>query len=285
MPLSVWDAAWVPLQTALDGVVRAYDTDYNLRYKMHRVRQKVRGLDKTDDVATTRATYVAAYTAYRDERRGYTKVWYASVKNAKRSIVTARLALKTLGQTKTPTGEQWESSAVRELYDLCQILKARLGELSNHLTRDAYIEFLSYKDKLVTRVHECQYEIEKRERALPDVPIQADLATPAGQAKLQAKLFREELLREVTEPVVRSQVAFEKTLQLGERVQVRWPWGRDTFTAPGVLTKISGQSFTVALDVPVLLEGLAWQKGHKLRVPRLTGMGRQWTPHNGVFPV
>lgn len=209
------------------------------------------------------------------------------------AIVAARVALKTLGQTITPTDVKWESGSLKDLFEHFEILKWRVKDLRTvdmskpGLLRAAYLRYLGRLSVVAKRVKECKFEIRKREQALPDLPVAVDLGTPKGQALVQAKLFREHLLREVTEPGVRSQLAFEKALHVGDSVQVRWPWGCDTYTAPGKITKISEQSFTVALAVPVLFEdqSRAWKQGHQIVVPRLTGSSRKWSARNGVFPV
>jgi hypothetical protein len=209
------------------------------------------------------------------------------------AIVATRLALKTLGQTITPTEAKWESQALKDLYEQLEILKWRTKDLRTvdmskpGFLRVQYLRYLGVLSMVRERVEQCKFELDKREQALPDLPIAVDLGTVKGQTLVQAKLFREHLLREVTEPGVRSQLAFEKMLQLGEVVQVRWPWGSDTYTAPGKIVNVSKQSFTVELAVPVLFEDrrVSWPKGHQIVVPRLTGMGRKWSVQNGVFPV
>jgi hypothetical protein len=239
------------------------------------------------DVAWTQvlARHKALIVSLR-ERKGQNKC-FSQMRTA---IVTARVALKTLGQTITPTDAKWESQSLKDLYERLEILKWRVkdfqqaGAAQKGVITQAYLRYLGVLTDVRKRVEQCKYEINKREAALPDLPV-ADLDTVKGQATVQAKLFREQLLREVTEPAVRSQLAFEKSLQLGEKVQVRWPWGRDTYTASGTLSKVSGQSFTVTLDQPVLLEGCSWPKGHEITVPRLSGMARRWSPQNGIFPV
>lgn len=204
----------------------------------------------------------------------------------RRSIVVVRVALKTLGQMITPTESKWLSNSLKDLHEAFEILKWRTKDLEQTLSKDDYARFRKVQRHVWKRVQQCKFELDKREAALPDLPVSADLGTLKGQALVQAKLFREHLLKEVTEPGVRAQLAFEKSVQLGETVQVRWPWGRDTYTAPGKIVKVSAQTFTVALAVPVLFEDRrAWAVGHQIVVPRLTGLGRKWSPQNGVFPV
>lgn len=80
------------------------------------------------------------------------------------------------------------------------------------------------------------------------------------------------------------QLLFEKSLGLGDPVEIRWTNSYNFFRANALVKKINTSSLLAELTVPVHFPGgnYVYPIGHVIKVPRLT-LNSKWSVNNGVF--
>lgn len=87
----------------------------------------------------------------------------------------------------------------------------------------------------------------------------------------------------VSSKTYREVSAFEQTVQVGDRVRVRFT-DLGHFSATGYVTRMSAQSFTVTLDGDVF-SGVRAATGRTIRVPRLLNKSNGWSANNRIAPL
>lgn len=78
---------------------------------------------------------------------------------------------------------------------------------------------------------------------------------------------------------------WERTLQVGSRVEVRWTWGGGYYGGPGVVTKLNMASAKVRTDAEVRYMG-GGVAPREITAPRCTmSTMNRWSANNGLFPL